>query len=251
MTKKPTPTKPSWDSDADRLAREVIDLCASALRDLNNSQPLPTHWLDYLKKSAWPKTKRGRPPIERNTIRDKNIARKMLGHYIAIEKGITNKTITNFAEDLAMEYRTTGRAFEAKDIFDIFRTYELDVMSQELAQRLTDHWEAEKQARAERARQINTRMAAGESLEQILRDPALPTEDFREIRRNQIHNAEIYGTSQRKPFRDFVDRHEAIRRWIDDGIHLGIDYDPVPDTVMRVGTRLAPHKKRLKSGKKI
>lgn len=249
MVSTKSDTTSNQDSESDALAREVIDLCAAALRDLNNGQPLPAHWLSYLKQSVWPQLKRGRRPIPRNTQRDKKIAQKMLDHYIALEKGETDKGITKFAEELAEQYHDEGRAFQAKDIFDIYSRHQSDVMSQEICRRLDAHWSAEMQARTERAKQINARVAAGESRRDILNDPSLPMADFVEIRREQIYGHDIYSTPLQKPFRDYPERLTAIRKWIDSGVHLGIDYDSVPDTVKRVGADFAPRKTRRKPAK--
>ena len=242
------------DTEADLLTLKLIEVFAAALRDLNEGRPIPAKWREYLERELGPKKRRGPRPREQVTQRDLDIARRMLQHYLALEKGETNKKITTFVQELADEYCAKGRKFESKDVFEIYKKYQNNAMSDEIYRRLKANDERMESARLERGRQIQQRLETGETLEQMLFDRDLPFESFVAIRNHQTRGIDVAEPPTRPSATDYPSRRQAIIQWLNDGMNRGIHYDPVPIANLYAGARqnlipkLTPRKKLIPKG---
>ncbi|MEK6210784.1 MAG: hypothetical protein AABM64_10535 [Pseudomonadota bacterium] len=225
------------DTEADLLALSLIEVFAAALRDLNEGNSIPVKWREYLEREVGMKKMAGRPRIERVTQRDLNIARRMLQHYLAVEGGESAKNVTTFAQELADEYRPKGRAFTAEDIFKTYSRYQNEVLSEEVCRRLKANDEAEARAKAERAQRITKRLQNGETLGEILVDPAISMDDFVAIRNHQIKGTDLAGPPTKPSATDYPSRRQAILQWLNYGMNLGIHYDPVPVANLNAASR--------------
>lgn len=225
------------DTEADVLAFELIEVFAAALRDLNEGKPIPVEWRECLERELGPKKRRGPRPSERVTQRDLDIARRMLQHYLALEKGEANKKISTFAQELADEYCGKGRKFESKDVFEIYKKYQNNAISEEVCRRLKANDETMDRARLERNRKIQKRLEAGETLEQMLFDTDLPMESFVAIRNHQTRGTDLAEAPTKPSATDYPSRRQAIIQWLNDGMNRGIHYDPVPIANLYAGAR--------------
>ena len=68
-------------------------------------------------------------------------------------------------------------------------------------------------------------MDAGESLNDILRDPHLSGEDFAEIRAHQKHGTPIYGRSAVPEWHTYEARRKTAVKWVSMGMGLSFGYD--------------------------
>jgi len=238
--------------EATSLATALISIFAASLRDLAEGQPIPKEWHALLTRELGLAKKRGRPPEPRVQERDREIAGNMLQHYLALERGETTQRITKYAEELAEQYREKGRAFEAKDIHDIYARRQAEVIPAEIAKRLAQADEVKLQAKVDRARAIERRLATGETLDDILMDEATDIATFIAIRDHQTKGWPLDGAKPPKNARSYSERQAAIAAWIADGFQRGLYSDPLPQALMHEGGHLVRlNRAKSKSAKTV
>lgn len=197
------------------LARDAIDLCICALRDLNDGREIPNRWAEMLLVAIKKPRKPGPPGF---TARGLRLARAKLNK----ELGRDPRKEEDIAADEGVSRKEIHRQYQANFV---------PVYAEELSQRLNqlDALDDE-QCRARSAR-IQQRLAGGENLDDVLADDSTDIDTW-----CMAHNLRQGKPSKSEPddrLRSLDVRRQNIFLWLNDGLNRVINAEPVVSHVYR------------------
>lgn len=202
-------------STEDKYAYELIKLFAGAMQALNGGiLPIKSHWREHL-EDILNFHNPGRPPNPKVAARHIETRKLMILDEMERDCGKAKQsTRTVFLEELATARNYNG---DTNQLYRDTKPHENAAIAAIITDRLDENDRKEQQAKVERAKKIQARLANGESLDQILYDPDTTGEDFVTIREHQEHGTPLEGYSKEK-LSDF----EKVEKWMSYGLNLSI-----------------------------
>jgi hypothetical protein len=230
------PATRTVDDENDAIAKELIRVFFTSLRDLVNGGPVPQRWLDEIAKHL--NKRAGVKPATLIMTREQAWARAMQQHREAIASGTSLKSVTAFAESLAKDASTNKQLFDSKDVFKAERKWERLVLAERASHQLNVIEARSEQRRRDRRAEIDRRLSIGESLDDMVADPQLDFDLYVAIRSHQEDPSKpIEGSVDCTLAHSYNQRRHAILKWLSVGESLGVGHDPPPLLNLREARR--------------